>query len=83
MLKIIRKPDVIDMFGFSKSTLQNRINDELMPPPISLGARSVGFLLHEIHQVFIARLNGDDDEQVKKLVRLIKSRRHNVIEELV
>lgn len=74
-LKIQRKPYAIARTGWSKSTLHNRINEELFPPPISLGARAVGFLEHEIDQVIAAMVAGNSKSHIQKLVRsLISSR---------
>jgi|TARA_R110002012_G_C11367656_1_gene581613 hypothetical protein len=46
-----------------------------MPPPFSLGGRSVGFFEHEISAVLMARAAGHDDEQVKALVCLLVDKR--------
>ncbi|UJF21500.1 helix-turn-helix transcriptional regulator [Shewanella sp. OMA3-2] len=66
--RIIRKPDVINETGLSKSTLYNRIKDGLFPPPISLGARAVGFVKSECEAVINAMIAEQTPEQIKSLV---------------
>lgn len=74
--RILRKPDVIASTNLSKSTLYNRIKDGLMPPPISLGARAVGFIASEIEAVIQALCEEQTPEQIKALVQeLIKQRK--------
>jgi len=74
--KIIRKPHVIALTGFSKSTLYNRIQDKSFPPPISLGSRAVGFVQAECYAVLNAMIAEQTPEQIKQLViDLIKQRK--------
>jgi prophage regulatory protein len=74
--KIIRKPDVIYMTGFSKSTLYNRIKSGIFPPPISLGARAVGFVQAECDSVLAAMIAGKSPSQIKALVEELITQRH-------
>ena len=77
-LKFIRKPELLSMLGLSNSTLYNRINDGLLPPAISLGKRAVGYLAHEIDQVFAAMIAEATQEQIKALVKqLIEARKND------
>ncbi|NRA56049.1 MAG: AlpA family phage regulatory protein [Gammaproteobacteria bacterium] len=48
MKKIIRLPEFMDCYGLSKSTIYKRISDGLLPKPISLGARAVGWPANEV-----------------------------------
>jgi len=74
--RILRKPEVITLTNLSKSTLYNRIKKGLMPPAISLGARSVGFISTEIHAVIDAYCQEKTPEQIKALVQeLIQQRK--------
>ncbi|MCL1067239.1 AlpA family transcriptional regulator [Shewanella olleyana] len=76
--RIIRKPDVINETGLSKSTLYNRIKDGLFPPPISLGARAVGFVKSECEAVINAMIAEQTPEQIKALVTsLVQQRSQN------
>ncbi|MBA6350716.1 AlpA family transcriptional regulator [Colwellia sp. BRX9-1] len=74
--KIIRKPAVTNKTGFSKSTLYNRIKDGTFPPPISLGARAVGFIASEVDAIIQAWCEEQTPKQIKQLVsELIKQRK--------
>ena len=74
-IQILRKSDAINMFGYSKSTFQNRINEGLMPPGISLGARAVGFLEHELKSVLIAMINNKREHEIRIIVNQLLEKR--------
>lgn len=70
-----RRAEVLLLTGVSNSTLHNRINNGLFVPPVSLGARSVGWLEHEVTEVLAARAKGLNDNGIRTLVKgLIESR---------
>ena len=73
--KIIRRPEVLNKTGWSKSTLYNRINDGVFPTPISLGARAVGFVESECDKVVRAMIAGYTEQQLKILVQSIIGKR--------
>jgi prophage regulatory protein len=75
-LKISRKPEVLNTFGFEKSTLYTRIKAGLIPPPVSLGGfRAVGWIHHEIQAVLAAMCSGASQDQIKLLVLELISQR--------
>ena len=67
-VRIMRKPETLKKLGLSKSTLHARINDGLLPPPVSLGARAVGFIEHEIEAVLAAIVAEKSNDEIKNLV---------------
>lgn len=74
-ISIERKPEVLKRTGFSRSTLHNRVNQGLFVPPISLGARAVGWPDHEITELLRAMISGTSPDGIKQLViSLIDSR---------
>ena len=73
--KIIRKPAVTNKTGFSKSTLYNRIKDGSFPPPISLGARAVGFIASEVDAIIQAWCEEKTPDQIKALVQELINQR--------
>lgn len=73
--RIIRRPEVLNKMGWSKSTLYNRLNNGLFPPPISLGARSVGFVESDCDKAVQAMIAGYSEQQLKALVQKIVSQR--------
>ncbi|NQZ09424.1 MAG: AlpA family phage regulatory protein [Algicola sp.] len=75
VLRIIRKPETIKKLGISKSTLHIRINDGLIPPPVSLGARAVGFIEHEIQAVIEAIVAEKSKDELKTLVCMLITQR--------
>jgi len=73
--KILRKPEVLELTGYSRSTLFNRINDGLFPKQISLGARAVGFVASEVCKVIQSMIEEQSPEQIKSLVAELKASR--------
>lgn len=67
-IKILRKPEVLNSFGISDSTLYARINEGVIAPPIPLGDRAVGFLEHEAQAVLSSMVAGKSKEEIKSQV---------------
>jgi len=76
--RIDRRPEVLDRFGIGNTCLHNRIKQGLMPPPIPLGGRAVGFLRHELDAVLAAMVAGKSQEQIKALVCELVDQRKSV-----
>jgi prophage regulatory protein len=74
-LIINRKAEILKRIGISKSTLHVRIKQRLLPPAIALGARSVGFLQHEIDAVLAAMVAGKSDQEIQSLVAELVAQR--------
>ena len=55
-LTILRRNQVEDRTGLSRSTIYLRIQEGTFPRPISLGARAVGWLENEIEAWLAARI---------------------------
>lgn len=66
--RIQRRPEVLSRFGFGNTCLHHRIKQGLMPPPIHLTARTVGWLEHELDAVLAAIVAGKSDEHIKSLI---------------
>lgn len=66
--QILRKPLVLNRFGLPSSTFYEQISEGLIPPPIRLGKRAVGWVESEIDAVVLARIQGKSDEEIKILV---------------
>lgn len=75
--RIQRKPEILSMTGFSRSTLHARIKDELFVPPISLGERAVGWVSHETEAIVSAMVAGKNKDQLKALVSSLVAQRKN------
>ena len=55
--------------GCKKSARAERILDELLPAPISLGGRARAYLGYELQSVAEARAKGLSDEGIRRVVR--------------
>ena len=75
LLTIERKAEVLNRLGLSRSTLHNKIQNGLWAPPISLGARAVGFIKHETDELITAYINGYSPEQLRELVKNLVAER--------
>ncbi|WP_077340026.1 helix-turn-helix transcriptional regulator [Pseudocolwellia agarivorans] len=73
--RILRRNKVLEMTGFSKSTLYNRNHDGSFPPPINLGGRSVGFVQSECEATLQAMIAGLPKEEIQTLVKSLVEKR--------
>jgi len=74
-LALLRRRQVEAESGLSRSTLYLRISQGLWTPPVKLGPRAVGWPAHEVEAVNGARVAGQGDEQIRRLVaRLVAAR---------
>ncbi len=77
-LQLLRKKDVISLFGISHSTHYSLINKGLMVPPIQLGSRSSAYPKYEINKIITARISGKSDDEIKSLVAELIEKRKTV-----
>lgn len=77
---ILRLPDVIKELRLSRSCVYRHVSEGLLPKPIRLGQRAVGWLITEIAAVLDARIAGQDDKQIKALVLKLTKQRQNSAE---
>ncbi len=75
--QILRKPKVLELTGYSQTTLFNRIKNGLFPRQISLGARAVGFVSSEVDAVIQFMIEEKTPEQIKELVKELIANRHS------
>ena len=59
---ILRRPQVSARTGLCRSSIYDKISKGEFPEPISLGARSVGWLEDEIEDWLIARIDQSREE---------------------
>jgi len=77
-IKILRKPEVEEITGLSRTTMYERTKIGLFPEPISLGGRAVGYLEHEVQTVIVLLAAGRDNETIKRAVALMKENREKM-----
>jgi len=75
MITIHRLPTVQLSLGVSRSTIYANIKNGLFVKPISLGARSVGWLSTEVQALINARVCGKSDAEIKALVAQLEAQR--------
>lgn len=80
-LQIIRKPEVLHRTSFSRSSLHEKIRQELFVPPISLGDRAVGWVKSEVNEVLAAMIAGEPREEIISLVKGLVARRQRPAEQ--
>ena len=62
-IAVDRLPKVKRRTGCSRSTIYNGMAEGTFPKPIKLGARSVGWLEHEIDEWLLAKIEQRDQDQ--------------------
>ena len=72
---IWRGPQVQAEIGFSRSTILRRTKQGLLPKPIALSRRSVGWLALEIAAVNAALIRGASEDDLRQLVRQLEESR--------
>ena len=77
--RINRRPEVLNRFGIGNTCLHNRIKNGFIPPPISLGARAVGWLQHELDAVLAAMVAGKSEEHIRALIGHLVDQRKNAV----
>ena len=79
-LTILRRKQVEAETGYSRSTIYLRIAEGLWPRPISLGARAVGWPASEVRSLNAARIAGNSNDTIRRLVaQLLASRAEAVV----
>jgi prophage regulatory protein len=81
-IKIIRRPEVLVRFGIGNTCLHSRINSGLIPPPVSLGGRSVGWVDHELDAVISSLAAGETDNEIKELIQQLLIRRKEIAKDM-
>ncbi|MCU4674290.1 AlpA family phage regulatory protein [Catenovulum sp. 2E275] len=76
-IQFIRKNEVLARFGYTNSTLYDRIKNKLMPCSINLGGNAVGWLKHEVDSVAAAIVEGKSNDEIKIIVSELEADRKN------
>jgi len=72
---IIRRKQVQEQIGLSRSTIYLRIAEGTFPKPVSLGARAVGWPSHEVAALNAARIAGKQEAEIRDLVKTLEAAR--------
>jgi prophage regulatory protein len=65
---LLRRPEVQSAIGVSRTEIYRRIANGTFPPPVPLGARSVGWPSDEVATVVDAIVSGSSENELRKLV---------------
>ncbi len=74
---ILRRKQVQAETGYSRSMIYLNISQGLWPRPVRLGARAVGWPLHEVSALNAARIAGKSDDEIRVLVLKLQQARHD------
>jgi prophage regulatory protein len=75
-VRLLRIRNVIERYGKSRSPLYADMLAGVFVRPVKLGERAAGWPEHEVEQIIAARIRGDGDDAIRKLVnRLHEARR--------
>jgi prophage regulatory protein len=72
---IIRLPKVLAISGCSRSYIYQLINEGLWPKSVRLGARAVGWPEREVSAVCEARIAGQSNEEIRRLIEQLHQNR--------
>lgn len=81
-LTILRRKEVENETGYSRSTIYVRIADGLWPRPVALGARAVGWPSHEVQAMNAARVAGKTASEIRLLVQKMEASRRAALSSL-
>jgi prophage regulatory protein len=69
-LKILRRDQVEERTGLSRSTIYERVKSGTFPAPISLGAKAVGWLESEVDRWITDRIQASRNVSSKTTVKV-------------
>ncbi|MDQ1834088.1 helix-turn-helix transcriptional regulator [Massilia scottii] len=80
MSRIIhRLPAVQAVFDLAQSTIYLHVSQGLLPKPVSLGPRAVGWPADEIDKIITARIAGKAEADIKSLVSSLMAARQRAV----
>lgn len=79
--RIVRPREAQKILGDPSSTLYERIDGGLVPPPIHIGKYTRGWLSSELQAIVAARASGKDESFIKELVLKLIARRRRIFDE--
>ncbi len=77
-MQVLRLKDITAQFKRCRSVVYADVQSGLWPRQIKLGARASGWLLDECEAVIAARVRGDGDDAIRKLVERLHAARKSV-----
>lgn len=68
-LQLIKNAEARSSLGVGSTTFYEQLNAGLITPGVKLGVHSVAWPKHEIQAIVAARIAGQSDDEIKKLVK--------------
>lgn len=81
-ISILKKKEVCKRLNLSLNAIDLRIKKGVLPPPINMGGRSVGFIKPEIDIIFSCMIEGKKIEDIKLVAKQLKAFRKTVAKNL-
>ena len=78
LYRFLRGREVDARRGRSRSSRYLDINDGLLTPPVSIGARAVGWPEHEIDAINAAKIAGWQEPAIRELVTQLTTERSKI-----
>jgi prophage regulatory protein len=78
-ITIQRLPKIQTAFGLSRSSVSRHIAEGLLPKPVHIGSRAVGFPSHEVEAIVQARISGASESTIRQLVIDLTTQRTNLL----
>lgn len=79
-MSILRKPEVKAEAGWRSDTSVSRaVRSGLLTKPIQLGPRSVGWPDYEVQAITTARIAGQSDDDIRRLVDRLHAKRGELV----
>lgn len=75
MAPIYRIPDMKSATGRSRTGIYEDVKARLLPSPVKLGARAVGWPSNEVAAVITARIAGKSASEIRSLVERLEAAR--------
>jgi prophage regulatory protein len=80
-MKILRLPKACGVTGDSRSGLYYKVSRGLLPKPVRIGARAVGWVDVELQAIIRARVAGRSEEDIRTLVKQLETARQSEVEQ--
>lgn len=80
---ILRLPAVRARTGLSRTAIYDRVAAGLLPRPVKIGRRSVGWPSSEIDAIVGAHVAGLTDEEIRALVARLQASRATAVDHLL
>ena len=74
----MRLSGVLDLYPVSRSTLYKQIKQGVFPRPIQISDRSIAWIKSEIDQILLAKIQGCDVEEIRRLVTVLENGRNSI-----